>query len=105
MASDKQGHRRRNRFRVIPLAPIPGTGRQRPAVEGIERQPRARTAPALPPNERALELLAYLGDEPIGATELARRAGMGKSGITATLYALADRGLAERVPFKGWRRP
>lgn len=64
-----------------------------------ERRPR-RKAQGMPPNDRALLVLEALGLEPVGATKLAATVGLERSGVTS----LADRGLAERVPYKGWRR-
>jgi DNA-binding transcriptional ArsR family regulator len=96
-------HRRRApgalvRRSLVP-PPTPTTTRT-----GIERKPRERTAPALPPNERAQLVLGVLTDETTGPTELGRRAGLSLPAVTSALYALADRGLAIREPRRGWRR-
>lgn len=72
--------------------------------EGIKRNPRERTAASLPLTAAQQSVLALLTGEPQRAAALAPPLNRTCSGVTSTLYALADRGLAERVPSKGWRR-
>lgn len=78
-------------------------GNYRIQRHGITRSPRARTAPTRPLTGAQTEVLALLTGElqspRIIATALDRTA----SGVTASLYQLEARGLAERVPAKGWR--
>ena len=72
---------------------------------GITRSPRDRTAGALPITVAQAQVLAVLSDQPQGATALARACGRTPAGVTSSLYALADRNLAEKVGRAGWRRP
>jgi DNA-binding MarR family transcriptional regulator len=77
--------------------------------QGITRSPRERVASELPLTEHQQRVLDAIdagdpGDKPFSATKLAEAVGGSRPGVTSTLYVLQDRGLVERVPYKGWRR-
>lgn len=105
MTRDRRGHRRKGAIWAQatshpgPIEPRPEDRVQR---QGITPNPRDRLAPGLPLTDAQLHVLAVVETEPIGASELARRAGLVQ--VTSMLYSLADRGLVERVPRRGWRR-
>jgi predicted Rossmann fold nucleotide-binding protein DprA/Smf involved in DNA uptake len=100
VGQNAQGHHTHAMQRArIPVQPDPS-----PKHVGITRSTRKRVAKDLPTSQRHEQVLAAMGDELISATALARELEMSKDGLTASLYALADRGLVERVPYKGWRR-
>jgi hypothetical protein len=101
MPSDPKGHRRRgprwDRGKPI-VVPRPDPI----IVQGIQRLPRERLAPTLPPTERHLKVLeAIEPGEIVGAAELGRRLGFN---VVSTLYALTDRELVVHIRGKGWRR-
>ena len=72
--------------------------------QGIERVPRARKAPDLPLSDRHKAVLKQVTEEPVRPTVIANHLGLTRSGVVSTLYALADRGLVERVHSTGWKR-
>jgi len=71
--------------------------------KGIQRSPRESTAATLPVSAPQAEVLELLTDELQRASDLAKALGITGSSVTARLYALESRGLAERVPSKGWK--
>jgi len=71
---------------------------------GITRRPTIRTAAELPLTGAQQEVLDLLGRDLISPGPIAKALGRSSAGVTASLFALADRGLIERVPYKGWRR-
>jgi len=71
---------------------------------GIARRPTPRTAADLPLTGAQQEVLDLLGHELISPRPIAEALGRSSAGVIASLFALADRGLIERVPYKGWRR-
>lgn len=107
------GRRRRSRtthrqhHRTEPGTFIPDTVLYVPPRKthrGITRSTRERTAPTLPITESQAEVLLLLTTELQRPSDLARTLGRSPAGVTASLYGLQDRRLAEKVPFKGWRR-
>lgn len=62
------------------------------------RPPRPLTGPQQ-------EILSLLTDEPQRVAALARTSGRPGSNVQSSLYALALRGVAMRIPYKGWRLP
>lgn len=104
MSKGLLGHRRRGHRAVAKT-----TGERDPRIKtvrkGIRRAPRDRTAAALPLSDAQREVLEVLDAETRSVSWLtAEIGGRTPPSVTASLYALADRGLAERVPYKGWRR-
>jgi DNA-binding MarR family transcriptional regulator len=101
-----QGHRSRDQRRA-PMVPEPVKKVKR---QGIVRSPRKRVAPKLPLSEHQQQVLDAIeavdpgDDRPFSAAKLAEAIGGSKAGTTSTLYVLQDRGLVERIPYKGWRR-
>lgn len=74
--------------------------------KGIARRPSQRTASGLPLTEPQAQVLAVLdADLRSAAWITAEVGGRTQASVVSSLYALEDRGLAERVPYKGWRRP
>lgn len=66
---------------------------------------RQRIAPGLPISERHAEVLAEMTvGEIVGASTLRHRLDLAHGSVVSALYALQDRGLVERVPYRGWRR-
>ena len=71
--------------------------------QGIQRNPRERFAATLDLTDAQAEVLAELSvDRPTSPAEIDRRLGSPRDGVVASLYCLADRGLARREPRKGW---
>ena len=99
---DYRGKRTRS-LRVGPPA-SPWPGRITETRQGIERKPREGTAASLPPNERHLQVLAVLGPNFVSMARIAADAGLPYAGTQSALYALQARGLAERLPNKGWKK-
>jgi DNA-binding transcriptional ArsR family regulator len=103
VGQNAQGHHSHGMRRArLPVPPVVGTPEKR---VGIDRKPRDRTAPDLPiteHHERVLEAMAP--GEVISASKLAGALEEKKTSVSSALYVLADRGLVERVPYKGWRR-
>ena len=71
---------------------------------GITRRATTRTAADLPLTGAQREVLDLLGQDLMSPGPIAQALGRSSAGVTASLFALADRGLIERVPYKGWRR-
>jgi len=71
---------------------------------GITRRPTPRTAGDLPLTGPQQEVLDLLGRDLTSPGPIAQALGRSSAGVIASLFALADRGLIERVPYKGWRR-
>lgn len=84
---------------TLPYAPLRAVTRRK----GITRNPRARTAPGLPVTEAQAEVLALLTSELQSPKAIGAQLGRTANGVTASLYGLQERGLAERVYGKGWR--
>ena len=80
-----------------PLRPPPRLVRY-----GITRSPR--TSGSAPLTERQQTVLAALADEWSGASDLARQLRLSTREATSALYALSARGLADHVPYRGWRK-
>ena len=73
--------------------------------QGIRRSPRARTAQDRPLSERHMAILKVVDIvDPIRVGEIADVLQMNPKGVNSSLYALQDRGLVSRVPYKGWVR-
>ena len=85
---------------TLPYAPVRVGRRLR---KGITRSPRARTAPGLPVTEAQAEVLALLTHELQSPKAIADAIGRTSNGVTASLYGLQERGLAEHVYRKGWK--
>lgn len=103
-APDDRGHRR-HKTRRLTTGGASTSVRTIKVRDGIKRQPdRERRAQDLPTSERHERILAAMSGELTGASKLARQLDLSTAGLTSSLYALADRGLVERVPRKGWRR-
>ena len=71
--------------------------------KGIRRSPRESVSASLPVSEPQAEVLAILTHELQRASDLAKALGLTGNSVTSRLYALQSRGLAERVPNKGWK--
>ena len=71
---------------------------------GITRRPTTRTAADLPLTGAQREVLDLRGQDLMSPGPIAQTLGRSSAGVTASLFALADRGLIERIPYKGWRR-
>jgi DNA-binding transcriptional ArsR family regulator len=103
---DRKGHRRHweKGGRLRYPGDDPGEPRKKIVRQGIQRQPnRQRIAQDLPLTERHETILRVVDIvEPIKAAEIADALGLPASGVQSTLYALQDRGLVERIPYKGW---
>ena len=84
---------------TLPYRPL----RSRRLVSDTGVQHHPRRTPELPMSQQQQDVLALLTAELQQATALARIVGRPSSGVTASLYALQARGLAERVSYKGWR--
>jgi predicted Rossmann fold nucleotide-binding protein DprA/Smf involved in DNA uptake len=84
----------------LPSAPVRPTVTQ----QGIKRLPRERQAADLPLTERQQAVYDAMGDGLVSATALAREMSQPIGGVQSMMYRLADRGLVERIPRKGWRR-
>lgn len=65
---------------------------------------RGRVAGSLPMTDRHRQVLNAMDPAPTRAVVLAERLGLTSASVTATLYALQDRDLVERIPYTGWRR-
>jgi DNA-binding MarR family transcriptional regulator len=75
--------------------------------EGIKpRSYQGRTVnESTPLTERHKRILRMVDiEDPIKPGEIAEVLGLKRDGVVSSLYALQDRGLVERVPFKGWRK-
>jgi hypothetical protein len=100
-----QGHHSHNLRQ--PRFPIPTGPDREPVVHvGIERQPdRRRTAQDLPVSARHETILQAMGTiRPVSPREIALAVGLPRGGVNSSLYALQDRGLCTRIPYKGWIR-
>jgi hypothetical protein len=74
--------------------------------QGIVRKGVGRASPAPRPlSDRQLALAALLDERPRGATELGRAVGISCSQAASALHVLANRGLADWSPGKGWTSP
>jgi len=109
MARDRRGHRRHFKGEKAAVKNMGNFQGQPPKTikrEGITRQPyRKRVAKDLPLTERHLAILQMVDtdhEHPTKPTEIAEVLGLPATGVQSSLYALQDRGLVERVPFKGW---
>jgi len=71
---------------------------------GITRRATTRTAADLPLTRARREVLDLVGQDLMSPGPIAQALGRSSAGVTASLFALADRGLIERIPYKGWRR-
>jgi biotin operon repressor len=83
---------------TLPWRPLP-----RPTHRGIVRSPRAKTAAMLPISAPQAEVLLLLTDELQSPGSVARQLDRSVSSVTSSLYALQERGLVEKVPYKGWK--
>jgi biotin operon repressor len=84
---------------TLPYAPLRAVSRRK----GITRSPRARTAPTLPVTAAQAEVLVLLTPELQSPKAIADVLGRTSNGVTASLYGLQERGLAEHVYRKGWK--
>jgi predicted HTH transcriptional regulator len=98
---DAYGHHRHvGTQKRVNTSPFVGQKKER---LGIERQPRERIAKDLPLSERHEAVLRMVDvEDPIRATEIGEVLGITRSGVNSSLYALQDRGLVQRVPYRGW---
>ena len=69
---------------------------------GIERLPDRKPPPEKPLTDRHLAILSMVDEEPIAQREIADALHLNPQTVNSGLYALARRGLVERVPYKGW---
>ena len=65
---------------------------------------REHTSHPRPLSERHEAIRAELGPIPYPASVLGRRLGISGAQATTALYVLQARGMAERLPGKGWRQ-
>jgi predicted Rossmann fold nucleotide-binding protein DprA/Smf involved in DNA uptake len=101
IGQDAHGHHSHTMKRArLPTVPV----RRTETRQGIKRLPRDRVAGDLPLTEGQQAVYAAMGESVVSATALARAEGMSAAGVSSIMYRLADRGLVERVPGKGWRR-
>jgi hypothetical protein len=94
---------KRNRFGTKRQGDGPTIVPMRP-VDGVGRNPRERFAGALPVTAHQQPVLDAIRAGVTSPVAIGRRLGRSGSSVSATLYALADRGLIERRA-DGWRMP
>jgi len=100
----RRQHHRSEPGSFNPDTVISWPGNYRKVRKGITRSTRERSAPGLPLTAAQAEVLLLLTDELQRPVDLARTLDRSAAGVTASLYGLADRKLAEKVPYKGWKR-
>jgi predicted Rossmann fold nucleotide-binding protein DprA/Smf involved in DNA uptake len=102
---DAYGHHSLGQRQTRTPGPIYKTGKEPVKRMGIDRQPeRQRIASELPITERHEAILEQVGTEPTSSRTIAETLGLSRSGVNSSLYALQDRGLVQRIQYKGWVR-
>lgn len=105
MTHDRKGKRRQQwgGSKIRTMGGYQAPPRRTERRDGIRRAPRERTAASLPLTDFQAAVLAQVTPEPISAAVVADLVRRSRSSVTSALYRLADRGLVERLPYRGWR--